>query len=327
MSDTNPISYVRETMLDQQEPPVTERGAIKWLRENLFSGWLNSLLTVASLGVIWFLIIEIGPWLMNTVWNAESLRQCREVLDGSSGACFAVIKDRWHQLLFGFYPREHYWRPVLALVLMLVALAPILFAELPRKMLFFSALFPFIGYHLLWGGSIWFPISILLGFVAGYVAFRLVVKVSSLVGVIAAVAGTLLWWVFLAGPFDAALYSVAPIGLEFVRSDSFGGFLISIVIGVSGISLSLPLGILLALGRQSDMIFVKSVCVVFIEFIRGVPLITLLFTASLLLNYFLPPGTSFDLILRVVIMVTLFAAAYMAEVIPRWSGRLAQGPV
>ena len=94
-----------------------------------------------------------------------------------------------------------------------------------------------------------------------------------------------------------------------------GGFLISIVIGVSGISLSLPLGILLALGRQSDMIFVKSVCVVFIEFIRGVPLITLLFTASLLLNYFLPPGTSFDLILRVVIMVTLFAAAYMAEVI------------
>ena len=94
------------------------------------------------------------------------------------------------------------------------------------------------------------------------------------------------------------MHSIAPIGLEYVRSDSFGGFLISIVIGVSGISLSLPIGILLALGRQSDMLFLKSVCVIFIEFIRGVPLITLLFTASLLLNYFLPPGTSFDLILR-----------------------------
>ena len=317
MSDThsNTVSYVRDTMLDQQEPPVTERGVIKWLRENLFSGWLNSVLTIASLGVIWFIIIEIGPWLLNTVWNAESLRECRAILDGTSGACFAVIKDRWHQLLFGFYPPEHYWRPVLAMVLMLVALAPILFSEVPRKMLYFSMLFPFIGYHLLWGGSVWLPISVLLGFVVGYVAFRATAKMSSLVSVIAAVAGTFLWWVFLAGPFDAAMYSIAPIGLEYVRSDAFGGFLISIVIGVSGISLSLPFGILLALGRQSDMIFLKSVCVIFIEFIRGVPLITLLFTASLLLNYFLPPGTSFDLILRVIIMVTLFASAYMAEVI------------
>jgi general L-amino acid transport system permease protein len=100
-----------------------------------------------------------------------------------------------------------------------------------------------------------------------------------------------------------------------VRSDRFGGFMLSIIIGFSGIVISLPLGILLALGRQSDMIFVKTVCVMFIEFIRGVPLITLLFTAQLLLNYFLPPGTTFDLILRVIIMVTLFAAAYIAEVI------------
>jgi His/Glu/Gln/Arg/opine family amino acid ABC transporter permease subunit len=86
---------------------------------------------------------------------------------------------------------------------------------------------------------------------------------------------------------------------------------------VTGIVGSLPLGIVLALGlgRQSSMFAIKTMCVVFIEFIRGVPLITLLFVASVLLNYFLPPGTSFDLILRVVIMVTLFASAYMAEVI------------
>ena len=84
---------------------------------------------------------------------------------------------------------------------------------------------------------------------------------------------------------------------------------------MTGIALSLPIGILLALGRKSDMPLVKWICVGFIEFIRGVPLITLLFTASLLLNYFLPPGTNFDIVLRVVIMVTLFAAAYMAEVV------------
>ena len=105
------------------------------------------------------------------------------------------------------------------------------------------------------------------------------------------------------------------MGLEPVESDKFGGFLITFVIGVTGIVGSLPIGIMLALGRGSDMPTVKMICVGFIEFIRGVPLITLLFVASTLLNYFLPPGTTFDLILRVIIMVTLFAAAYMAEVI------------
>ena len=91
--------------------------------------------------------------------------------------------------------------------------------------------------------------------------------------------------------------------------------MLSIVIGMTGITFSLPLGILLALGRRSDMFFVKSICVGFIEFIRGVPLITLLLVASFLLNIFLPPGTNFDIILRVIIMVTLFSAAYMAETI------------
>lgn len=317
MSETSAqtVAYVRDTMLPQQEPPLVEKGAVKWMRENLFSNWFNSVLTLISLAVIWYALAAIGPWLLNSVWNAESLRACREILDGSSGACFAVINDRWHQLMFGFYPPALYWRPVLAFVLLLAALAPILFTHLPRKLLIGSALYPFVAYHLLWGGSIWFPTAAALGFVAGYLAFLALRKTNELLAIIGAVAAPVLWWMLLAGPFNDVMSSILPLGLEFVRSDRFGGFLISLVIGVTGISLSLPLGVLLALGRQSDMVFVKSVCVIFIEFIRGVPLITLLFTASLLLNYFLPPGTSFDLILRVIIMVTLFAAAYMAEVI------------
>jgi general L-amino acid transport system permease protein len=111
------------------------------------------------------------------------------------------------------------------------------------------------------------------------------------------------------------LDQVMPWGLRAIPSDNFGGFMLAIIIGTSGIVLSLPLGIMLALGRQSDMPLIKWICVSFIEVIRGVPLIVWLFTASLLLNYFLPPGTTFDLLLRVIIMVTLFASAYMAEVI------------
>jgi general L-amino acid transport system permease protein len=111
------------------------------------------------------------------------------------------------------------------------------------------------------------------------------------------------------------LETALPFGLRTLQSHEFGGFLLSSVIGVSGIAFSLPLGILLALGRQSDLFVVKTTCVAFIEGFRGVPLITLLFVASLLLNYFLPPGTEFDVILRVIIMVTIFSAAYMAEVV------------
>lgn len=317
MSDTHAqtVAYVRTTMLAPTDPPRNQTGAVKWVQENLFSGWLNTLLTLVSLAVLWMALAAIGPWLLNSVWTAGSLAECRAILDGTTGACFSVITDRWHQLLFGFYPPQHYWRPVLALVLLFVGLAPVLFTALPRKLLIFTAIYPFVGYHLLWGGSIWFPVSVALGFVAGYVAYRVLSKINGLVAIFGAILAPVFWWLFAAGPFDSALSSVLPWGLEFVRSDRFGGFLISLIIGISGISLSLPIGILLALGRQSDMIFLKTVCVLVIEFIRGVPLITLLFTASLLLNYFLPPGTAFDLILRVIIMVTLFASAYMAEVI------------
>ncbi len=104
-------------------------------------------------------------------------------------------------------------------------------------------------------------------------------------------------------------------GLEPVKTDQFGGFMLTLVIGVTGIAFSLPIGIALALGRQSKLYVIRLSCVGFIEFIRGVPLITLLFVASTMLNYFLPKGTVFDLLLRVLIMVTLFASGYMAEVI------------
>ncbi len=116
-------------------------------------------------------------------------------------------------------------------------------------------------------------------------------------------------------PFIAGWLLVGGAGLTPVGTEQFGGILLTLVIGVTGISFSLPIGVLLALGRQSEMPIVRSLCIIFIEFIRGVPLITLLFVASAMLSYFLPPGTDFNLLIRVLIMVTLFASGYMAEVI------------
>jgi general L-amino acid transport system permease protein len=315
------ISYIRTEMLPQQAPPLGERGIVKWARENLFSGPVNSIATLIALYVAYLGISAILPWLLNGVWNAGSLAECREIItasagEGASGACWALIRERWHQWLFGFYPQDQYWRPVLAFVLLFVAIAPVLFSRVPKQLLWFTVLYPALCFWLLWGGSVWAPIVVMLGFVVLAVVYRVVqpiIGVSAAAG--AGVVTAVLWWLFLDAPMVTALSGMADISLPAVRSSDFGGFLLAITIGVTAISFSLPLGILLALARQSDLLIVKSLAVGFIEFIRGVPLITLLFTASLLLQYFLPPQTEFDIILRVIILVTFFAAAYLAEVI------------
>ena len=313
--------FVRTEMIEQRVPPAGQRGLLRWMQENLFSGPLNSVLTVLGALAIFWLAIHVIPWMMHSVWNAKSLGECRDIIaqtwgPEATGACWAMVRERWHQYMYGFYPMDQYWRPNLAFVLMLVALAPVLFLSLPRKMMLFTLVFPFIAFWLLWGGTIWGPILAALGFVLFGLVFRLLaphlgVPVSAGIGLLVAAA----WWLLLQGTVSGTLNSAMPLGLRPVDSDQFGGFLLSIVIGITAISASLPMGILLALGRQSDMLLVKTLSVGFIEFIRGVPLITLLFTASLLLQYFLPPETNFDIILRVIILVTLFAAAYIAEVI------------
>lgn len=103
--------------------------------------------------------------------------------------------------------------------------------------------------------------------------------------------------------------------LPIVETSVWGGLLVTLVIAITGIVASLPLGVLLALGRRSDMPIVKLFSVIFIEFWRGVPLITVLFMSSVMLPLFLPDGVTFDKLLRVLIGVTLFSAAYMAEVV------------
>jgi His/Glu/Gln/Arg/opine family amino acid ABC transporter permease subunit len=467
-------AFTRTDMLPAQAPPVTERGAVKWARENLFSSPLNIVLTVLGIGIIWWLVASSLPWWLNSVWTAESLGQCRDMAaatggEGATGACWAMIRERWHQFIFGHqYPPSDWWRPVTAFGLLFAALSPVLFAgqrrslEIllgavlaflavalsltqtpglafvgvlalvaglmalaqvrPGQLLWFSALYPALCFWLLWGGSVWLPLLVLASVVVGGLGWRLYqlplpALVRLLFGVVVGLAvgwivhlvgqfifavtgdflgslsvtapspqvfgdyglflGLLAWlgqavlallglvllaalwllyplswiaiWIgaaiavvlvmlaaykgerivgllgaLVAGfgflvfgaPYLAGLIDqVLPWALPAVTSDKFGGFLLAIVIGVSGIAFSLPIGIVLALGRQSDMLIIKTLAVGFIEFVRGVPLITLLFTASLLLQYFLPPGTNFDIILRVIILVTFFAAAYLAEVI------------
>jgi general L-amino acid transport system permease protein len=376
------VAFVRTEMLAAAPPPPGQVGAIRWMRENLVSSWFNAILTFASLYLIWYVLSGVLPWVLNGVWDASSLNECREIRDArglETAACWAVINERWLQILFGFYPTDDrllaswfygdqlaaaggaevvfgggfnatqrvefvsamkndlsngtiflfgYWRPLVALALLVVAVAPILYSNLPRVLLLFSLAYPFLAFFLLWGGSIWLPITVALGLVATLMIGRAVGAKMGMLG--GSLAGILTFLLIFMNPLSFlgvdGLFPLLPHlrgvldsnlawGLMAIPSDQFGGFMLAIIIGTSGIVLSLPLGIMLALGRQSSMPLIQWVCVTFIEVIRGVPLIVWLFTASLLLNYFLPPGTTFDLLLRVIIMVTLFASAYLAEVV------------
>ena len=312
MSETN-APFVRHKLIEEQIPPVTERGVVKWARENLFSSPFNVIMTILSLWVIYSIVKGSAPWFLNGVWEAESVRECYDILDGARGACFAVLKERFPQLIYGFkYPPTEFWRPNIAVILLLFALGPVLFRRLPRKLLAFTVTYPFLAYWLIWGGTILVPFVAFLGTAFGIYCFRRFSSNALVVGAITGVIAANIVWAL--GGYVSELNDTV-FALPDVASRDMGGFMLNILLGTIACSVSIPLGIFLALGRQSNMPIIKWICVAFIEFIRGVPLITLLFVANVILAFFFPPDTSVDLILRVLVMMTFFNSAYIAEVV------------
>ncbi len=250
----NPFHRSRAQMLPERPPPITSVGIIGWVRANLFSSWLNVALTLASLGLLALILPPLVDWtFLEADYTGAAGKDCT-----GAGACWAWLDQRIHQFVYGFYPAEAYWRPNLAVILLIPAVGYLLFN------------LPYARYGR---------------------------------------------WFSLAYPVIAAFLLVGGLGLEVVRTDQFGGFVLNLVAGITGIVLSLPIGVLLALGRRSRMPIVRAFSVAFIEFIRGVPLITLLFVAIILLPIFLPREVSLDQLIRVMVIITLFASAYMAEVI------------
>ena len=245
----------------EMPPPRSEVGVLGWIKHNLFSSVSNAVMTVAAVFFLWWVIPPLFEWMiLDAIWTADSRKECWNKMEVPEGAaCWAFIGNRLRLFIYGFYPEASRWRVNLSFVLLVMAIVPVVYDNMPhRKFAFiYVVAFPFIAGWLLVGG----------------------------------------------------------FGLASVDTDQFGGIMLTLIIGVTGISFSLPIGILLALGRRSDMPVLRILCVLFIEFIRGVPLIALLFIASSMLNFFLPPGTVFDLLIRVLIMVTLFSAAYIAEVV------------
>ena len=238
------------------KPPVIEIGVIGWLKTNLFNGYLNSILTV----IIILISIQVIPpfikWsLIDSFWTAPGA-VCQKA---GEGACWSVVFTNFRYIIFGFYPLDQHWRPLLAMGILFA----LVFYSRDRK----------------------------------HWQKRLV-------------------YLWLIGLFAMGILMAGGLfGLEPIESAKWSGLPLTLLLSLFGMVAAYPLGVILALGRQSSMPAIKSICVVYIELIRGVPLISLLFMSAVMFPLFLPEGVTIDKILRAQMAIILFTAAYIAEVV------------
>ncbi|MBS1270815.1 MAG: Inner membrane amino-acid ABC transporter permease protein YhdY [Gammaproteobacteria bacterium] len=243
-------------------PPRISVGAVGWMRDNLFSSWMNTALTIVAVYILITLIPPFVQWaLLDANWGGRDRSICDANKDG---ACWTFIKVRFLQIMFGLYygaNPDQVWRPVLAFALLIALAIPLFVESFPYKRYVSIGLlvvFPFVGYGLIHGQ--WF-------------------------------------------------------GLPVAETSQWGGFMLTFVLASVGIVCALPIGILLALGRRSNMPLVRTLSVSYIEFWRGTPLITILFMASVMLPLFFPAEVDFDKVARAMIGIALFQSAYTAEAI------------
>jgi general L-amino acid transport system permease protein len=237
-------------------PPNANAGVIGWMRANLFNNIINSVLTVLALALLASIVPPLVNWIfIDAIWGAAQSQTCRT----AEGACWALIHEKYRLILFGRYPYEEHWRPLLGIVILVAAIA----VSCNRN------------YWRPWLGGLW-------------------------IGALGLFA--LLMW-------------GGVLGLTYVEDTRWGGLPLTLILSVFGIVASFPIAIALALGRRSQLPVIKAICVTYIELIRGVPLISLLFMASFMFPLFLPTGVTVDSLLRAQVAIIMFTAAYLAEVI------------
>lgn len=244
------------TPITPRAAPVRTDGLMFWLRANLFNGWKTSLATIFVGGFLLWYVPQFLNWAIFSARWAPVAEACRA--DGA-GACWGVIAEKYRLILFGRYPFEEQWRPLVASMLML----GLVIASCIRYF---------------WKRSL-----------------------------------VILWVVVLAA-FFALMYGDI-FGLTQVETDRWGGLPLTLLLATLSMVAAFPLALLVALGRRSNLPAIRSFCTIYVELIRGVPLISVLFMASFMFPLFMPVGFSIDVLIRVLVGITLFAAAYMAEVI------------
>ncbi|GAB4357015.1 MAG: hypothetical protein Kow0026_17100 [Oricola sp.] len=318
------IVFVRSEMLEEQPAPPMSKGVIAWLHESLFSSIPYTILTLLCIYILYVVIPPIVDFLfLNASWTGTDRAVCATAAQGGTqpdgwfGACWAYVGAYANQFVYGRYPDAEQWRVNIVGIMFFGGLIPLLVPAAPFKrenIIFMGIVFPVAALILLTGGD--FEIGrlyIYLGIFA-VVALAIAFAFAKLSDSDPLPALKTLAVIFI-GLYVLLFILDMDFGLRHVETEVWGGLLVTLVIAVTGIAASLPLGIVLALGRRSALPIVRFFSIVFIEFWRGVPLITVLFMSSVMLPLFLPEGVSFDKLLRALIGVALFSAAYMAEVV------------
>ena len=275
--------------------PPAPPAPIKWVRQNLFNSWLNSILTIFTLLLIIVALRTVLYWLINV-------------------ADWRPVKEYFFLFMVGQYPQDMVWRVglSLAMVCVLFGVSWGIGGELIQSFAFtlggllaVAALIPVQIDDLTLPVRIFLlgcMLLLYLGFTWGRAK-----SIRGLYLIIAwIVAAGIITMVLLPGLSNSKLLPEIPTTL-------WGGLLVTLILAVGGVVLSFPIGILLALGRRSSLPVVKAFSTGVIELIRGVPLITILFMFSLILQVFLPVGSRFDRLLRALMAITIFSAAYTAE--------------
>jgi len=332
-----PYAFVRKETLEQQPAPLSVAGPLAWVRQHLLSSPLNIALTLLCL----YLVIDTVPGLirfyfLDAVWSGANRDAClAEKVGRPVGACWAYIADRFQYFIYGSYPINQRWRVNIVFVMFALGVAWLLWTSAPKKKLgifFFFVLLPISAYVLLLGGPgaerfLGFCLTLTLALAALYVVLSFVPQIVGFyIGEAAlAVVQQLPVWKRFFGPKQLVLFALVIFGflsllagspgLPRVDTGLWGGMTVTFLIAAVGIVFSLPLGVVLALGRRSKLPIIQLLSVIFIEFVRGVPLITVLFMANTMLPLFVPQEYSPDRLLRPLVGVALFAAAYMAEVV------------
>ncbi len=277
-------------MTTQTLPPVQRLNAFQWLRVNLFSNWWNSLLTVLASLIIYYLARGILVWAFT---QAE----------------WEVIPANLQLFLVGQYPADQLWRVWTSIVLFafLSGSSLALWSERLRGLAISMGALPLLLAALPFSteARLWLVSITAIGFI-GWKMGR---------GANSAMRKALFWgWLLWIPVFVLLLAGVSEGGiLPQVETNVWGGLLLTMLLTIVGIVASFPLGVALALGRRSELPIVRWFSIAYIELIRGVPLVTILFMAQLMLPLFLPPNVTLDRVLRAQVGIILFSAAYLAE--------------
>lgn len=326
------MAIITATPSTARPAPLSETSILGWLRKNMFSSASNSALTIFMGYIIYLTVIGVIGWgYLDATFTAENRRECYD--NSLTGACWAGVIDWFDNIFYGRYPREQLWRINWGALMLIAWMAPLWMSRVRGKLLVAAsciALYPFLAGYMFSGGSTGLFMTVVLG--AAVTAFILNIA-NALVGllkdqgldtfVLTAVGQSQaadktqrnLLLGLVVGLFVIASFWTSSWTIEYISWTKWGGLFLTMVIAGVGMAVSLPLGIILALGRRSRLPVVQVLSTGFIEIFRSVPLITVLFMATTMFPLFMPEGFVLNKLVQVIIAVVLFNACYMAEIV------------